>query len=310
MPEMEVCHQLPHTDQHEGWPEKCGKVMRKCQIIGQISREHKTIGLVNTPRKGFSIYKDPSPPHTESPHLSSHPPNRDTDSNLNTCLSEKLKTTPIHGEVYRSSALCEKTGDEKYRMGPPLTHSVASASRHIYQGVIDHQDISKSKNSGGLREIPIFVEASTENQNQINKGNPLLHERASLFKPVKKSTAPVIGDVMTIKEGLQTVLAKGQPVSSNKTRSKTVEDYSAEKRTDFHPVSTPGTGAVEDRVVHGCLTKEQAVQPKPGAKLVHKQVQNMTPAERLDEYITVNGKGYRVLELLGRGGSSRVFRVS
>jgi hypothetical protein len=81
----------------------------------------------------------------------------------------------------------------------------------------------------------------------------------------------------------------------------------------FHPVSTPGTGTVEGRVsVQECLRKEQAVQPNPDAKLLHKQFQDMIskPAERLDDYITVNRKIYRVLELFGKGGSSKVFKVS
>jgi hypothetical protein len=92
-----------------------------------------------------------------------------------------------------------------------------------------------------------------------------------------------------------------------------VQEYSAECKKEFHRVSTQANGAVESSVaVQECLKEVQAVQSNPGAKLVRKQVQNMavTPAERLVNYITVNGKGYRVLELLGRGGSSKVFKVS
>jgi hypothetical protein len=455
VPELEVCNQLPHSDHHQGWPEKCEKLIPECQAIGQISKTHKTIGHVNNPRKDVFIFEEISSILRECPHSSSHSlnlqeerivTNLDAGSNLNTCLSQNFKTlTPVHGEVYRSSALCEKTGDEKYCMGPPLMCSAARANKGIFRDIINHQDISKSKKkSVDLREIPIFLQANEENHKQmdincinkendielfasktpavsrtsanhnpsgnkiplldtrpvhltkerdfqmskwkdtatekkvdknlgncapsfnvhtlestppldfiqhvksntqenvnickldfvklnINKENdfhlptkkyginekpghkPLVDEYASLSKPVMKETTPVFGDVMSLKQDYQAVVAESQPVSSYNSSSKTVQDYSAESKKEFHPLPTPGTGAVEGIVaVQECLTKEQAVQPKPGAKLVHKQVQNMTlkPAERLDNYIRVNGKGYRVLELLGRGGSSRVFTVS
>ena len=454
MQELEVCNQLPRSDHHQGWPEKCEKVIPECQAIGQISEAHKTIGHVTNPRKDVFIFEEISSIHRECPRLSSHSlnlqeerivANLDAGSNLNTCLSQNFKTlTPVHGEVYRSSTLCEKTGDEKYRMGPPLMCSAAGANKGVFRDIINHQDISKSKNSVDLREIPILLQASEENHKQmdinyinkendielfasktpafsrtpanhnpsgnkiplldprpvhltkerdfqmskgkdtatekqldknlgncapscnvhkkesilpldfiqhvksstqengnickldsvklnINKENdfhlptnkykinekprhkPLVDECASLCKPIMKETTPLFGDVISLKQEYQTVVAESQPASSYKSSSKTVQEYSTESKKEFHPVSTPGTGAMEGRVaVNQCLTKEQAVQPKPGAKLVHKQVQNVTlkPTERLDNYITVNGKGYRVLELLGRGGSSKVFKVS
>lgn len=452
MQELEVCNQLPNSDHHQGWPEKCEKVIPECQAIGQISETHETNGHVINPRKDVFIFEEI---HRECPQSSSHSlnlqeernvTNLDAGSNLNTCLSQNFKTlTPVHGEVYRSSALCEKTGDEKYRMGPPLMYSAARANKVIFRDIINHQDISKSKkNSVDLREIPILLQASEENHKQmdinymnkendielfasktpavsrtpanhypsgnkiplldtrpvhltkerdfqmskwkdtatekqldknlgscapscnvhmkesippldiiqhvksntqengnickldsgklnINKENdfhlptkkyrinekprhkPLVDEYAPLCKPVVKETTPLFGDVISLKQEYQTVVAESQPASSYKSSSKTVQEYSTESKKEFHPVSTPGTGAVEGRVaVQECPTKEQAVQPKPGAKLVQKQVQNVAlkPTERLDNYITVNGKGYRVLELLGRGGSSKVFKVS
>ena len=455
MQELEVCNQLPHSDHHQGWPEKCEKVIPECQAIGQISEAHKTSGHVNNPGKDVFIFEEISSIDRECPHLSSQSlnlqeerivTNLDAGSNLNTCSSQNFKTlTPVHGEVYRSSALCDKTGDEKYRMGPPLMCSAARANKGVFRDIINHQDISKSKkNSVDLKETPILLQASEENHKQmainyinkendmelfasktpavsrtpgkhnpsgnkiplldprpvhltkernsqmskwkdtatekqldknlgsctpscnvqmkdsappldfiqhvksntqengnicksdsvklnINKENdfhlptkkyrinekprhkPLVDEYAPLCKPIVKETAPLFGDVISLKQEYQTVIAESQPASSYKSSSKTMQEYSAENKKEFRPVSTPGTGAVEGRIaVQECLTKQQAVQPKPGANLTHKQVQNIAlkPAERLDNYITVNGKGYRVLELLGQGGSSKVFKVS
>lgn len=455
MQEPEVCNQLPHSDHHQGWPEKCEKVIPESQAIGQLNEAHKTNGHINNPRKDVFIFEEISSTHRECPHSSSHSlnlqeerivTNLDAGSNLNTCLSQNFKTlTPVHGEVYRSSALCEKTGDEKHHMGPPLLCSAARANKDVFRDIINHQDISKSKkNSIDLREIPILLQASEENHKQmdinyinkendielfasktpavsrtpakhnpsgnkiplldlrpvhltkerdfqmskwkdtatekqldknlgsyappcnvhmkestppsdfmqhvrsntqesdnvckldsvklnINKENdfhlptkkcginekprhkPLVVEYASHCKPIMKETTPLFGDVISLKQEHQTVVAESQPPSSYKSSSKTVQEYSTENKKEFHPVSIQGNGAVEGRVaVQECLKKEHAVQPQPGAKLVHKQVQNVVlkPAERLDNYITVNGKGYRVLEILGRGGSSKVFKVS
>jgi len=493
MQELEVCNQLPHSDHHQGWPEKCEKVIPECQAIGQISEAHKSNGHVNNPGKDVFIFEEISSIHRECPYSRSHSlnpqeekivTNLDAGSNLNTCLSQTFKTlTPVHGEVYRSSALCEKTGDEKYCMGPPLMCSAARANKGVFRDIINRQDLSKSKkNSVDLREIPILLQASEENNKQmdinylnkendielfasktpavsrtpaehnpsgnkiplldtrpvhltkerdfqvskwkdtatekqldknlgscapscnvhmkestppldfiqhvksntqengnickldfaklnINKENdfhlptktyrinekprheplvdeyaslckpimketnekprheplvdeyaslykpimketnekprhePLVDEYASLCKPIMKETTPLFGDVISLKQEYQAVVAESQPASSYKSNSKTVQEYSAEIKKEFQPVSTQGTGAVHCSV---------AVQPKPGVKLVHTQVQNtaLKPAEKLDNYITVNGKGYRVLELLGRGGSSKVFKVS
>lgn len=454
MQELEVCNPLPQSDRHQGWPEKCEKVIPECQAIGQISEAHKTNGHVNNPGKDVFIFEEISSIHRECPRLSSHSlnlqeerivTNLDAGSNQNTYLSQNVKTlTPVNGEGYRSS-LCEKTDDEKYRMGPPLMCSAARANKGVFRDIINNQDLSKSKkNSVDLKEIPILLQANEENHKQmdvnyinkendieffasktpavsrtpaklnpsgnkiplldtrpvhmtkerdfqmskwkdtatekqldknlgscapscnvhmkestppvdfiqhvksntqengnvcklgsaklnINKENdfnlsakkyrinekprhkPLVDEYASLCKPIMKETTPLFGDVMSLKQEYQTVVAESQPASSYKSNSKTVQEYSAESKKEFQPVSTQGTGAVEGSVaVQECLTKGQAVQPKPGVKLVHKQVQNIAlkPAERLDNNITVNGKGYKVLELLGRGGSSKVFKVS
>lgn len=455
MQELEVYNQLPHSDHHQGWPENCEKLIPECQAIGHISEAHKTNGHVNNPGKDVFIFEEISSIHRECPYSSSHShnlleekivTNLDAGSNPNTCLSQNSKTlTPVHGEVYRSSALCEKAGDEKYRMGPPLMCSAARANKAVFRDIINSQDLSKSKkNAVDLREIPILLQASEENHKQmdvnyinkendtelfasktpavsrtpakhnpsgnkiplldtrsvhltkerdfqvskwkdtatekqldknlgscapscnvhmkestppldfikhvksstqengnickldsvklnINKENdfhlptkkyrinekprhkPLVDEYASLCKPIMKETTPLFGDVISLKQEYQTVVAESQPAPSYKSKSKTVQEYSAESKKEFQRVSTQGTGAVEGSVaVQECQTKGQAVQPKPAVKLVHIQVQNtaLKPAERLNNYITVNGKGYRVLELLGQGGSSKVFKVS
>ena len=438
----EVCNQLPHYDHHQ-------KVIAACQAIGQISKAHKTNGHVNNLRKDVLIPEEIHSIHRECPQLSSHSLNPqeerivmnfDADSKLNTCVSQNFKTlAPAHGEVYRSIALCEKTGDEKFHMGPPLMCSSASSNKGIFRDIMNHQDISKSKkNSIDLREIPILLQASEENHKQmdinyinkendiglfasktpakhnppdsrtplldsrpvhlskekdfqistwkdtatekqldkklgnyapscnvlmkedtppldiiqrvksntqendnickldsvklnINKENdfhlptkkysinekprhkPLVDEYVSLCKLKMKETTPSFGDVISLKQEHQTAVAESQPVSSYKSSSRTVQEYSAERKKQFCPVSAQGNGAEEGSVaVQECLKKEQAVQSNPGAKLIHKQVQNIAlkPAERLDNYITVNGKSYRVLELLGSGGSSKVFKVS
>lgn len=451
MQEMEVCNQQPRPD-HQGWPEKHEKVIPECQAIGQISEAHQTNGHVNNPGKDVFIFEERASIHRECPRSSSHSlnlqeerivTNLDAGSNLNTCLSQNFKTlTPGNGEVYRSSAPFEKTGDEKFHMGPPLICSAARANKVVFQDIINHQDISKpKKNSVDLREIPIHLQASEEHHKQmdlnkenyielfvsktpavsrtpvnrnpsgnkiplldprpvhltkgrdfqmsklkdtatekqldknlgsftpscnvhmkestppldfiqnvrnntqendnickldcvklnINKKNdfylpakeygidekprhtPLVDEYASLCKPFMKETTPLLGDVISLKQEHQTVVAESQPASSYKSSTKTVQENSAERKKEFHPVSIQGTGAVEGSVaVQECLKKEQAMQPTPDAKLVHKEVHNVAlkPAENLDNYITVNGKGYRVVELLGRGGSSKVFKVS
>jgi hypothetical protein len=449
MQELEVCNQLPHSDHHWGWPEKCEKVIPECQATGQISEAHKTNGHVNNPGKDVFVFEEISSIHRECPHSSSHSlnlqeqrivTNLDAGSNLNTCLSQNFKTLALgNGEVYRSSAPCEKTGDEKFHMGPPLMCSAARANKGVFRDILNHQDISKlKKNSVDPREIPILLQANEEHHKQmdvnyinkendielfasktpavsrtpanqnpsgnniqlldprpvnltkerdfhmskwkdtatekqldkhlgsyapscnvhmkestppldfiqhvrsntqendkickldsvklnINKENyfhlptkkyrtneqprhkPLVDEYASLCKPIMKETTPIFGDIISLKQEHQRAVAESQPASPYKSSSKTVQEYSAESKKEFHPVSNQGTGAVQE-----CLKKELAVQPKPGAKLVHKEVQTIAlkPAEKLDNYITVNGKGYRVLELLGRGGSSKVFTVS
>jgi hypothetical protein len=452
MQEMEVCNEPQHSDSCQGWPEECEKVIPECQALGQISEAHKTKGHVNNSGKGVFISEEVYSIHRECPHSSSHSFNPqeersvtkyDSGSNLNTCLSQNVKTVaPSLGEVHKSSALCEKTDDEKFHMGPPLMCSTVRANKGLFRDIINHQDISKSKkNSVDLREIPKLLQASEENHKQmdinkendmglfvsktpainrtaakhnpsgnkiplfdsrpvyltkdrdfqmsarkdiatekqldkklgsyapscnvhmkestppldfihhvkrntqendniskldsvglsINKENdfqlpakkystnekqrhqPVVDDCASLYKPKMKETAPSFGNLISVKQEHQTVEAESQPGSSYKLGSRTVQEYSAENKKEFRPVSTQRTGALEGSVaVQECLKKEPAVQSNTGAKLVHRQHQNISlkPAERLDNYVTVKGKGYKVLGLLGRGGSSKVLKVS
>jgi hypothetical protein len=77
--------------------------------------------------------------------------------------------SPVHGEIYRSSAPCEKTGDEKIHVGPTLMCSSDRANKGVFWDIINYQDISKSnKNSVDLREIPTLLQATEENHKQID----------------------------------------------------------------------------------------------------------------------------------------------
>jgi hypothetical protein len=187
--------------------------------------------------------------------------------------------------------------------------------QHVKSNTLENNNICKldSLKLNIDKENVFHLSAKKYRINEKPRHKPLVDEHVSFGKPVVKETTPSFGDVISLKQEHQTVVAESQPGSSYKPSSKTVQEYSAECKKEFHPVSTQVTGAVESSVaVQEGLKKVQAVQSNLGAKLVCKQVQNMalTPAERLVNYITVNGKGYRVLELLGRGGSSKVFKVS
>jgi hypothetical protein len=92
-------------------------------------------------------------------------------------------------------------------------------------------------------------------------------------------------------------------------------------RKYFTPVSkkeqsslyTQGTNLVEKIVTpHEGLKIQQPVQSKAGSELVYKQDQDIVLklVQKQDNYITVNGKDYKVQKILGRGGSSQVFEVS
>jgi hypothetical protein len=186
--ELEVCNQPQHSDSHQGWPEECEKVISECQAIGRISEAHKTNGHVNNSGKDVFISEEIYSIYREWPHSSSHSINSeeensvtkyDSGSNLNTCLSQNAKTmAPSHGEVHRSSALCEKT-DEKFHMGPPSVCSAVRANKGIFRDIINHQDISKSKkNAVDLMEIRKLLQASEEHHKQmdinyINKENDM-----------------------------------------------------------------------------------------------------------------------------------------
>jgi hypothetical protein len=456
MQELEVCNQPQHSDCHQGWPEECEKVIPECQAISQIDEAHKRNGHINNPGKDFFISEEIYSTNRGSPLSDSHFVNPQgerivanyiSSSNLNTCSSQNANTVaPSHEEVHKSSALCERTNDEKFHMGPPLMCSSVRANKSVVlRNIINHQNILKSKKkSVDLRENPRLLQASEENHklidiNYINKGNdialfvsntatvnriaakhnpsgnkiPILDSRpanlteerdfhmsarkdiatekhldkklgsyapsynmhmkgsippldsiqcvkrntqenddiskldsvelninkendfqlpvkkyntnekqehkpvadkyVSLYKPKMKETTPSFGDVISVKQEHETGEAESQPDSLYKSSSRTVLEYAAEGKMEFHPVSNQGIGAVQGNVaVQECVKKEQAVSSNIGFKVIHKQDQNIAlkAAERMDNFITVNGKGYKVLELLGRGGSSKVFKVS
>jgi hypothetical protein len=107
--------------------------------------------------------------------------------------------------------------------------------------------------------------------------------------------------------------ADNQQDSLNKLSTIAVQEYSAENMKDPFPVSPLRISAVERNfAAQGDLKMKQAVQPEASLKIMYKQDQNvlLKPIEAKDNYIIVNGKSYKVQKLLGRGGSSQVFKVS
>jgi hypothetical protein len=143
--------------------------------------------------------------------------------------------------------------------------------------------------------------------------HPVVDGYALLHKVNVKESTPSVDDVIPAKQENQIDKADSHPGSSNKLTSKPVQEYLAENKKEPSPIPTLGTHTVERAVTaQEDLKMQQVIQSKAGLELVYKQDQNapLKPVERWDNYITVNGTGYKVQKLLGRGGSSQVFKVS
>jgi hypothetical protein len=139
-------------------------------------------------------------------------------------------------------------------------------------------------------------------------------EGCALFHKVDvKASTPSFDNVIPAKQENQIGKADNQQGSLNKLSSIAVQEYSAENIKGPFPVSPQRTSIVQRNfAAQGDLKMKQAVQPEASLELVYKQVQNvpLKPIEKKDNYIIVNGKGYKVQKFLGRGGSSQVFKVS
>ncbi|XP_021934074.1 serine/threonine-protein kinase MPS1 isoform X2 [Zootermopsis nevadensis] len=100
--------------------------------------------------------------------------------------------------------------------------------------------------------------------------------------------------------------------SLNKSSSKTVQEYLTESKKELSVISAQGNNSVgKSFAAYEDSKMQQPVQSKSRFELVYKQDQNMAlkSAQSQDNYITVNGKSYKVQKILGKGGSSQVFDV-
>jgi hypothetical protein len=192
---------------------------------------------------------------------------------------------------------------------PPLDNI-----QHVKRQIEEDDKISKL-NSVGLNtnrekdfQSPARKDITPENQIL----QPVADGCASFSKLNAEENATSL-DVIPVKQVHQIGNVCSQSGSLNKPSSKTVQEYLAESKKELCLISTQGNNSLEKTTAPNEGSKmQQPVQSKPGFELVYKQDQNIAlkSAKRQDNYITVNGKSYKVQKILGKGGSSQVFEVS
>jgi hypothetical protein len=213
----------------------------------------------------------------------------------------------------RKGVALEKQSDEKMKPCVPFCNlNMADTTppvdniQHVGRNIQVNDKISKLNS----------VELNVNVENAINEKrmhHPAVDACALLQKVDVKESTPSFDDVIPAKQENQIGKTDNQPGSLNKRSSIAVQGYSAENMKDPFLVSPLWTSTAESTVAaQGDIKMKQAVQPKASLELVYKQDKNMPPkpVEGKDNYIIVNSKGYKVLKLLGRGGSSQVFKVS
>lgn len=218
----------------------------------------------------------------------------------------------------RKGVAMEKQLDEKTKPCMPFgnLHMVdmippVDNIQHVRRNIQVNDKISKLKsvelNMNKENDFHSPVRKNVITEKQIHQ--PMVGGCALFHKVNVKESTPSFDDVIPGKQEHQIDKADSQPGSLNKLNSKAVKECSAENVKDPSPISTLGTSTVERTVA---AQGDLKMQPEASLELVYKHDQNvpLKLVEKQDNYITVNGKGYKVQKLLGRGGSSQVFKVS
>ena len=319
MQELKIGDQQPRSDHCQGWPENFEKGISECQAIGQLSESKKETGHVNNPRKGVSVSGTPAKQNlsgSKIPLLDRRPFNLVKEGDI---MMFKCRETAKEKQQTKNLGSCAPSCGVHMKENIPSIDFVQNVKLSTQESdSLCKLDLVSSNIN---KENEFHVPAKIFRMSDKPRREPLV-DKCVAYKPVIKETTSLFGDVISPKQKYQRSVAESQPAFSYKSSSKIVQEYAPKSEKEFYPVSTAGIGAVKGRnavqeclakeqAVQECLAKEQAVQPKPDSKLVHKQVQPMAlkPGVMLDN-VTVNGKVYRVLELLGGGCCSKVFRVS
>jgi hypothetical protein len=149
------------------------------------------------------------------------------------------------------------------------------------------------------------------NEKQIH--HPVVDGCALFHEVDVKESSPSYDDVIPAKQENQVDKAVNHAGSLNKPTSIAVQEYLAENIKEPFLVCPLRTGTVERTIAaQADLKMKQALQSKANLEVMYRQDQSihLKPVKAKDNYIIVNEKGYKVQTLLGRGGSSQVFKVS
>jgi hypothetical protein len=182
---------------------------------------------------------------------------------------------------------------------------------HVKRKIQEDDNISELKSVGVNTSTEKDVKSPTRKgitpQNQILE--PLADRYASLSKLNARENATLLDDAIPVKQTHQMGKVCCQSGFLNKPGSKTVLEYLAESKKEPSKIFTQENNSVENSVaLHESPKMRQPSQSNRNFELVYKQA--LISTQRQDNYITVNGKSYRVQKFLGKGGSSRVLEVS